>query len=183
MRLLCQRLFLAGLSATAEGQCRRRTANVQSAEVTMPLVIDHFSGTYLFLSNFYYCPIEFEGLVYPSVEHAFQAAKTLDPEERMAIRDCPTCAEAKQKGRSIALRANWNQLKIKIMAELLRLKFSQGHLHVLLVKTGDAHLIEGNSWDDQFWGCVRIDQHWVGQNNLGKLLMQLRTELTHKPPL
>ena len=42
-----------------------------------------------------------------------------------------------------------------------------------LLKTGDAMLIEGNTWGDRIWGQV----NGVGENNLGKILMRIREEL------
>ena len=47
--------------------------------------IDSFSGEHKFLSNFYPCNVTLDDIGYPSVEHAYQAAKTLNPEERQII--------------------------------------------------------------------------------------------------
>ena len=70
------------------------------------------------------------------------------------------------------MRADWEEVKIEIMEEALRLKFDDPHLKDLLLATGDKELIEGNTWNDQFWGVC----NGVGENNLGKLLMKLRKE-------
>lgn len=144
--------------------------------------IDSFSGKYRFLSNFYRCYIEYEGITYPSVEHAYQAAKTLSKNERSRIAAMSTPGEAKRAGRQVKLRADWEQVKVAIMLELLRKKFDPDALGAYapnetkaaaLLATGDAELIEGNTWGDRFWGVCG----GVGENMLGKLLMQVREEL------
>jgi hypothetical protein len=44
-----------------------------------------------------------------------------------------------------------------------------------LLNTGDEELVEGNTWNDTFWGCTRkTDGAWKGNNMLGKLLMEIR---------
>ena len=77
---------------------------------------------------------------------------------------------AKRLGR-VELRSDWEEVKIEVMREVLRCKFSQNpDLKAKLIATGDAELIEGNNWNDRFWGVCR----GVGQNHLGRLLMELR---------
>lgn len=132
-----------------------------------------------FLSNFYPVTVSFEGERYAAVEDAFQAAKTLDPKERMLIQLCQTPADARKCGRKVTLRPDWNAVKVNIMLELLRQKFSNPTLRELLLATGDAELVEGNQHHDNFWGnctckkCAEIE----GKNQLGELLMQVRSEL------
>ena len=138
-------------------------------------IIREFTGMYRFLSNFYPAEITFEGVVYPTVEHAYQAAKTRDPQERARIAAAGTPGIAKRQGRQIALRESWNAEKVNIMAALLRLKFAYLPLRAKLLATGDAHLQEGNWWGDTFWGVNHINGD--GKNALGKLLMELRQEL------
>lgn len=143
--------------------------------------ITRFLGQHYFLSNFYPGEITWEGETYPTVEHAFQAAKTPDPQERKAIRQAVTPAAAKQLGRKVHLRPDWEQVKFDILFELLQQKFSQAELRQLLLDTGDAELIEGNTWGDRLWGCVLVDGQWVGQNQLGRQLMRLRAEIRQTP--
>jgi len=132
--------------------------------------ITRFDGEYRFLSNFYpYTPkegledgrepleIEFEGLVYPSTEHAYQAAKTLDPDDRMKIRDAAGAGLAKHIGRNVEMREDWEEVKFYHMWELLEKKFSEPNLKQKLLDTGSAHLIEGNWWHDQVWGVCFFD--------------------------
>jgi ribA/ribD-fused uncharacterized protein len=87
-------------------------------------MIDNFEGDYRFLSNFYSCPVEFEGIIYPSSEHAYQAAKTLDQDERIAVKICTTAAIAKKLGRQVTVRSDWNAIKVDIMRKIVKTKFS-----------------------------------------------------------
>jgi ribA/ribD-fused uncharacterized protein len=135
--------------------------------------IDKFTGDYRFLSNFFLSPICMNGLVYPTVEHAYQAMKTFDQEERVRIAGQPTPGKAKSAGRKVTLRSDWENVKIDIMENLLRLKFKWPHLRDKLLATGDTELIEGNSWGDRFWG-VFLGR---GRNELGLALMRIRKEL------
>lgn len=140
----------------------------------MATVIDKFDGTeYGFLSNFYSSPIQYEGIVYPTVEHMFQALKALDIETRKKIANAATPGQAKRLGRSVALREDWEEVKVDVMRTALQLKFSDPTLRAKLIATGDAELIEGNTWNDRFWGVCR----GTGKNMLGHLLMELRFSL------
>jgi ribA/ribD-fused uncharacterized protein len=123
--------------------------------------------------------VGFEGAVYPTVEHAFAAAKSLDPLEREQIRLAPRPGEAKRLGRQVALRPGWDDLRVEVMRELLARKFAVGSkLAEWLLATEDAALVEGNTWGDRFLGVCRGQ----GRNQLGRLLVeraQLRREATH----
>lgn len=140
-------------------------------------VIDSFSGQYRFLSNFYSSVIDYEGFEYPTVEHAFQAAKTHDLNERRKIAASATPGDAKRRGRKVKLRDDWEVVCRDVMLALVREKFSIPFLTHALLGTGDAQLIEGNTWGDQRWGCVKRNGQWVGNNWLGQALMQVRDEL------
>jgi ribA/ribD-fused uncharacterized protein len=141
-------------------------------------MINKFDGPYAFLSNFYHSPIVYEGLEYPTVEHAFQAAKTLKVSERESIAALPTPGAAKRAGRQVALRKDWEEVKIDVMRECLKEKFKDPVLFASLVATGDEELIEGNYWHDNFWGVCSCERsNGQGLNQLGKLLMELRAEL------
>lgn len=134
--------------------------------------IEAFTGQWRFLSNFWPCKVEFEGLVYPSVEHAYQAAKTVDPVERAQVRNAGSASIAKRLGRRVTQRPDWAETRVEIMHNLVKQKFSDPALLQLLLSTGDAELVEGNEWGDTFWGVCRGQ----GQNQLGKLLMLVRRE-------
>jgi len=134
-------------------------------------VIDSFSGEYRFLSNFYPSPIRVDGIVYPTVEHAFQAAKTPDAGMKQKIADTSSPARAKQLGRKVKLRKDWEAVKVEIMKELVLLKFREHpDLAERLLETGDTKLVEGNTWNDCFWGV----SGGRGKNHLGKVLMKVR---------
>jgi ribA/ribD-fused uncharacterized protein len=135
-------------------------------------MIDSFKGEYEFLSNFYPATVSYEGEVYPSVEHAFQAAKTLNPQMRLKIR-LSNASGAKKLGRQLDLRADWETVKVDVMRELLKAKFSDPELRAKLKATGEEPLVEGNWWGDTFWGVCRGQ----GDNHLGVLLMEIRDSL------
>ena len=170
------RLERAYAPAVMSGKRRQTSARssppaVQAAVVP---VIDAFTGPYFFLSNFAEIPVDFEGAVYPTVEHAFAAAKTLDPTERELIRLAARPGEAKRLGRQVALRPGWDDLRVEVMRGLLARKFAPGsELAARLLATGDAQLIERNTWGDRFWGVCRGH----GRNQLGQLLMEWRDQL------
>ena len=107
------------------------------------------------------------------MEHAFQAAKTLDEDERRRIRNEPSAAGAKQRGKHATLREDWEQIKVGVMRDLLRQKFGTDPLRSRLLKTGKSKLVEGNWWGDRFWGVCE----GKGENHLGLLLMEIREEL------
>lgn len=138
-------------------------------------MITSFAGSYRFLSNFWPSPVVFEGHSYRTVEHAYQASKTLDLELRARIRMAPGPAEARRIGRSVAIRAGWTDLRIDVMRALLQQKFATNPLREMLRRTGKQQLVEGNYWNDRFWGVC----DGKGENNLGKLLMEIRDGIVH----
>ena len=139
----------------------------------MSKVIDSFRGEFHWLSNFYSCSVHYEGLTFGNTEAAFQAAKCLDMKEREKFVGINPLI-AKRMGRRVKLRSDWEDVKIVVMRNVLRCKFSQNpELKAKLIATGDAELIEGNKHRDVFWGVC----NGKGQNHLGKLLMEVRAEL------
>lgn len=142
--------------------------------------ITNFAGAYSFLSNFYPVAIDLDGEDYPSVEHAFQAAKTDVAAERLNIRENPSPVTAKHLGKRVTLRPGWDHLRFGIMETLVRHKFTRhAELREKLLATGDTELIEGNTWRDMTWGAVWNNDkgRWVGKNHLGQILMKVRDEL------
>lgn len=75
-------------------------------------------------------------------------------------------------------RADWDDIKLDVMRRILRAKVEQ-HEYVRrkLLATGDRELVE-NSWRDPFWGWGPSRD---GENMLGKLWMELRSELRSSP--
>lgn len=131
-------------------------------------MIKQFQGEYRWLSNFWPCQIT----IFPSVENAYQAMKTLDKKQWTPFYTC-TAGQAKRLGKTIELRKDWNICKLEIMEVLLRYKFNIPELKVKLLATGNQELQEGNYWHDYYWGVC----NGKGENNLGKLLMKIRSEL------
>lgn len=143
-------------------------------------MIDRFQGEHAFLSNFYPSPMFVFDVVLnrkiriPTVEHGFQADKTYDPKNHQIILEAETPQQAKRFGRSVKLRPDWEKSKQEVMLKWLRKKFSDDVFKQWLLDTGTAKLIEGNTWGDQEWGVC----NGKGKNLLGKLLMQVREELS-----
>lgn len=148
------------------------------------MIIARFQGEYAYLSNFYYAPMQVGADLYPTVEHFFQACKTLDAAKREQIRHATTPNMAKSLGRSVILRPDWEEVKNQIMWNGLAIKFTtHDELRQKLCATYPNDLLEGNSWHDNFWGicfCARCP--WQGRNRLGKLLVAVREELLNETP-
>ena len=140
-------------------------------------MISRFDGQYDWLSNFYASPVVMNGLTYPTVENAFQAAKA-PPERRTQYTLC-TPGQAKRWGRSEQLPPDWETIKMELMLQLLKFKFAYGTpLAAALITTSDEELIEGNNWGDDYWGRCSC----FGKNHLGRLLMHVRKELHEHVP-
>lgn len=136
--------------------------------------IDNFVEQYRFLSNFYPTTVALGTLVWPSAEHAYQAAKSQNPHDWKDVMECVSPGAAKRMGRHITMRPDWHEIRLEVMEEIVLAKFSQNPvLATRLIETGDAPLIEGNHWGDTYWGVCR----GVGQNHLGKILMNVREDL------
>lgn len=141
-------------------------------------MICSFSGKYHWLSNFAPVEIQYQGIVYPSVEHAYVAAKTTDIDTRKYIASLSSAGEAKKYGRALKLPPNWEKDKLSLMRQLCELKFKQPKYKELLLATQDIPLLEGNTWGDMFWGIVpQSDGSLSGFNNLGEILMKIREDL------
>lgn len=141
-------------------------------------MINKFVGEYAFLSNFFEIPIYYSGILYQNSEAAFQAQKTLDPEERKKFSTLSS-NEAKKKGRHVALRDDWEQVKDDIMFDIVLSKFASNPvLKNLLLNTNNEELIEGNTWNDTYWGVCNGE----GENHLGKILMKVRSLLKEAYP-
>ena len=133
-------------------------------------IIGSFSGCHSFLSNFYTYQ---DGM---SAEHYYQAAKTLDARQRDWVMASETPGIAKRRGRHVDLRLDWEYIKDCVMMNILIDKFSgNAALRNALLKTGNAVLVEGNTWGDTYWGVC----DGIGQNKLGELLMIVRAMMLY----
>lgn len=136
-------------------------------------MINRFSGQYNFLSNMHPCIVKIGDEIYPSAEHAFQAMKCLDKNDRLAMSVCRSPEEAKKAGRLVNLRPDWEKVKLEVMYNIVKAKFNNESLRIKLKGTGDEELVEGNTWGDKFWGVC----NGQGRNELGKILMRVREEI------
>ena len=142
-------------------------------------MIEQFQGEYRWLSNFWYfeSPAVYQGLTYITNEHFYIAMKTKDLNIRREVSHHPLKG-VKKLGNSFELREDWESIKLDIMLCGLRYKFSESNplLRDKLISTGDVYIQEGNYWNDKFWGvCLKTGE---GENYLGKLLMQVRKEIS-----
>lgn len=139
-------------------------------------MIDSFRNEYFFLSNFYEAPVIFDNIRYRNNEAAFQAQKCIYINERKKFSELDPSA-AKKLGRRVKLRPDWEDVKVDLMRKIVFAKFTQNpNLTVDLLNTKDEELIEGNTWGDRIWGQVNGE----GQNLLGKILMEVRSNLKDK---
>ena len=160
--------------------------------MTAPIV--RFAGEHEFLSSFYPHPFRLPRLdhLFPTAEHAFQCAKAVSVLDYQKILKAPTAAAAKRAGRSAGCREDWEQIRHRVMLDVLLAKFASPAMAVRLAATGDAVLVEGNTWGDDHWGAVTFESGltrlplWncqdeggrvrvlAGENWLGRLLMMVR---------
>lgn len=161
-------VVMADIWMGIRARLRDAPANAGSTEVIGP-----FDGPYRWLSNFHPAPVMLDGMLFPTVEHAYQAAKTLKRSERSRIQALATPGQAKRASRELdPRRPDWPEIKLAVMEDLLRQKFADPELRQRLRETWPQPLVELNTWGDVFWGvCGR-----VGENHLGKLLMKIRAE-------
>lgn len=145
-----------------------------------PDAITSFSGDYRFLSNFYLSSIFYDGLDFPTVEHAYQASKTDSRMHREMIRDARTPGQAKRMGRAVLVRPGFftDGTSLTLMENFSVQKYVKHKvLQELLLRTGNRHLVEGNTWGDKRWGMVLSGGVWSGDNHLGIILMLVRERI------
>ncbi len=137
--------------------------------------IPHYETSYFLFSNFSPHAIFYKGVLYSTLEHAFQAQKFLDEKIREEVRNASSPLMAFKIGRSSpGKRDDWNEAKMNVMHELLKVKVEQHEeVRQKLLETGDEEIIEENP-NDSFWGAGNDGK---GENYIGKLLMKVREEL------
>ena len=138
--------------------------------------ISQFRGEFRFLSNFFPATVVMDGLRFTDTEAAFQSQK--EPEKAHMFEGLDP-ATTKAMGRKANLREDWDEVKNDVMRRVVRLKFEQNtDLRKRLIDTGDAVLIEGNNWHDNYWGACTCEgcERKKGKNMLGNILMELRSE-------
>jgi len=124
-------------------------------------------------SNFVPSKVVLDGVIYPTVEHAYQAAKTELVFQRAMIVQAETPGKAKKLGKHVTLRKDWEAIKYSIMLDLLKQKFDKyGKYTEVLLSTGDEPIAEGaEKWDDREWG---LGSDGSGKNLLGRALVEVR---------
>lgn len=120
------------------------------------------------------------GIRYNTVEAYFQAAKSLDFEIREWISKMPP-NEAKYAGRMVAIRSDWEDVKLDVMRRALHQKFFSDTFDSLfdlqILRSIAGEIIEWNDWHDVTWGrCICPKHNFEGRNLLGSLLMEIRDE-------
>jgi len=136
--------------------------------------IKEFQGEYHWLSNFYPCQVMWMGNPYPTVENAYQAAKSQEPWYLNKMMACSP-GESKKLSREVPLPPDWEDRKVDIMLFLVRQKMSSEPFRSWLLDTGDRPIYEGNTWGDNFWGVdLKTGQ---GKNILGQIIMDIRGTL------
>lgn len=153
------------------------------------MIINKFDGEYRFLSNFYPCKIEHDGIIYNSVEAYYVAMKSdssqvidrinyTPTDFRKMITNIKSPGHVKKIGQKIRIRPNWDSKKLEYMKWAVNEKFKDNTLKNMLLSTGTMDIVEGNWWHDNFYGqCICEKCANKGKNKLGKLLMEIRNEL------
>lgn len=134
-----------------------------------------FKREYYFLSNFYPCEINYDGRVFKNAEAAFQSAKCINEADKDKFCDL-NGKEAKRLGRKVNIIPDWDKERLLVMKRVIKAKFKSPELKSKLIQTGDIPLQEDNTWGDTFWGVC----NGIGENNLGKILMSVRHELSYR---
>lgn len=141
-------------------------------------MIKEFQGKYRWLSNFWPCDVDLYEETYPSVEHAYQSAKSNSIFWKNYCQKTPNPGKVKRESTKVHLIDNWNTKRVDIMRELIDKKFNKDPFMSLLIDTKGIYLQEGNKWNDTFWG-VDLDTD-KGKNILGRLIMEKRDMLLLK---
>lgn len=132
-----------------------------------------FQGEFRWLSNFWPADVCLEGVHYDTVENAYQAAKCWNIADRLPFQT-DTPGQAKRRGHAIQVREDWEEIKLQVMSDLVFQKFNNNQeLRKKLLDTETCIIIEGNTWNDRFWGVCR----GRGENHLGRIIMQTRTAI------
>lgn len=130
-----------------------------------------FKDKYAFLSNMYECPVTvmIDNIIYTfkCSESAYQACKC--PERVQEFVDLGGYG-AKRLGRKVQIRPDWEELKFGFMYTIVKAKFDQNPFLKLRLKALQGEIAEDNTWNDTYWGIC----NGIGENNLGKILMDLR---------
>lgn len=137
------------------------------------------NGWYVF-DNFAPFQVSWRGKLYPTSEHAYQAAHFFEtnPElsERIRLAKSPREASDMANENAHLEDPDWQSKKLEIMREIVRTKLEQHpYVRQILMESGDRPIVEMND-ADEFWGWGKTHD---GQNHLGKIWMELREQISH----
>ena len=136
-----------------------------------------FFKEYRYLSSFHVCEFFWNGIMWSSSEHAYQASKLESKEDMKKFSKLSTPKDAKIAGGLIRIREDWDDVKYHIMYSIVKAKFEQNpDIKEKLLSTGTAYLEETNTWHDTIWGVC----DGKGLNWLGKIVMAVRDEFAHE---
>lgn len=146
-----------------------------------------FHSAHAWMSNFYPCRIDIQGITFSSAEQAFQYTRAIrlkDTHLASLIIRSNKASKAKSLGNSnTSSTPEWERDRFDVMRHIVSEKFAQNfELAGKLVSTGQDTLIEATM--DGFWGAKASitsksirDGSWMGANFLGKILGEVRNEL------
>lgn len=146
-------------------------------DTTKAIYFYHSNQPWGELSNFSKHAVLIDGIIWPTTEHYYQAQKFQSKRHIEQIR----CAASPILAKSTAYqmqdqfgRSDWIAVRESVMLFALRAKFTQHpNLAAKLRSSGERLLVELTK-NDEYWGDPGDGS---GQNRLGQLLMQVRSEL------
>lgn len=131
-----------------------------------------FRGENYYRSNMFPCHVNFEGIDYSCSESAYQAHKCVNEKDKLLIAQMDGYT-AKREVKKYPKRKDWHSVNLQLMYRIVKKKFAQNpDLAEKLIASNDE-IVEVNTWGDKFWGVC----NGIGVNNLGKILMRVRSEL------
>lgn len=147
--------------------------------------IEQFKGETRFLSSMYRFKVPIltsAGLWVYTAEHVYQPDKFTQRHDHWRVAEAERGIDSKNlahefEAEGAPMRENWEDIKLGRMNQIVRDKFFRNpDIAQMLVNTGDQQIVEGNTWEDRYWGvCPPGSDN--GENNLGKILMDVRAEL------
>lgn len=184
-------------SSESEEKPKKRKLRKPTEDAGPPPVLfhgaDESKGEYRNFSNMSQHPIDVDGVRYPTVEHYFQAMKAKEFEDtemldKIVKAKTPKAVKAMGKKVKNFVKEVWDAKRDEIMRTGVRSKFIQHpELRKQLLETGDRQIGEADA-RNLYWGIgtavtsekSKHPDKWRGQNKMGKLLMELRTEFKNQ---
>lgn len=154
---------------------------VRSEVVVVYKTKEDFGGLSNMASGY---PLQINGVRILTTEALYQACRFPHmPEVQREIigQHSPMTAKMKSRPHRKDSRSDWDEVRYKVMRWCLRVKLAQNYAEFgrLLLATRDRPIVEQSRKDD-YWGAKLADEAGdtlIGQNVLGRLLMELREKL------